>query len=587
MAVLVSCLIQSTAIIAQEYTVKLHSVDNRPDLQQFIAVPSGTLSSQQAFDFLQSLVPDMQAKGFLAASLDSVAIERNVYHLFVYLGNRYRWAHINFDGVQEGVLLQAVMNKKQWEDRWIQPGQIAGVSEQILTWCERNGYPFARVWMEEIRVDSGGRVEGMLILDKGALQKIDTVQVYGEVKVSRNYLLNYLNIRQGMLYDEKKLSTLSNRLNELPFLQEAAPWAVQFKIDGNSLDLYLKEKKANQLNALIGLLPNSAETGKFLLTADAQLAFQNILGAGESISASYQNLQYRSPRFKTDIVYPFLFNTPLGAEAHFDLFKKDTSFRRTTLQLGVRYQLNATDYIKLFYQNQSNRLIYIDTTQVRATKKLPDNADVAANGGGVELVFNRTDYRLNPRKGLEVRLVSSALLRQVRKIDAITELQDGSGFDYSSLYDTITRRQYQFLISSTLGYYFPLSKNLVLKTAYNGGWISGQYLFRNELYQIGGFRLLRGFDEQSIFTNQYHLLTLEMRVLLSRNAYFALFSDNGYVESSFSGFHKDDIYNGFGAGATLETKSGLFTIDYALGRNNNNPVQFRQSKIHFGYVAYF
>jgi hypothetical protein len=46
-------------------------------------------------------------------------------------------------------------------------------------------------------------------------------------------------------------------------------------------------------------------------------------------------------------------------------------------------------------------------------------------------------------------------------------------------------------------------------------------------------------------------------------------------------------YNGFGLGTTLETKSGLFTISYALGRSDQNTVQFRQSKIHFGYVAYF
>ena len=128
---------------------------------------------------------------------------------------------------------------------------------------------------------------------------------------------------------------------------------------------------------------------------------------------------------------------------------------------------------------------------------------------------------------------------------------------------------------------------MVFRQAYYGGWISGQRLFQNELYQVGGFKLLRGFDEQSVYASQYHMASLEFRLLLNRNSYIYLFSDNAYVQSFFNLNNKEGFYNGFGIGATLETKTGLFSISYALGRNDDIPVQFRQSKVHFGYVAYF
>ena len=156
---------------------------------------------------------------------------------------------------------------------------------------------------------------------------------------------------------------------------------------------------------------------------------------------------------------------------------------------------------------------------------------------------------------MEARLSSSALVRKVKQSDAITGLTDVSGFDYSTLYDTLAKRQYQYFINGTLAYYIPLGKKAVFKSAYNGGWVG--------------------------------VVTLELRLLLDQNSFFYLFSDNGYVVSDFNGFYKDDIYNGFGLGTTLETKSGLFSISYALGRNKANPIQFRQSKIHFGYLAYF
>jgi hemolysin activation/secretion protein len=132
-----------------------------------------------------------------------------------------------------------------------------------------------------------------------------------------------------------------------------------------------------------------------------------------------------------------------------------------------------------------------------------------------------------------------------------------------------------------------LAKRMLLKNAWAGGWISGERLFRNELFQVGGFRLLRGFDEGSLFVNHYHILTEELRFILGRASSVYVFSDNAWLQSRINGFSNEGIYNGFGLGAQLDTKTGQFTIAYGLGRGPQNPIQFRQSRIHIGYVAYF
>lgn len=573
---------------AQSYVVLLHSVDsNNAALKNAVTVPEKFPGQLDAYNFVQQLVPQLQEKGYLGASIDSFSVSQSQYDVFLYLGNYYKWSKISFDSIPKAVLVSAAINTQQWDGRALNPKQISRMSEKLLQYCEDNGYPFAKVWLDDVHVDSAGGVEGRFMLSRGQVRKIDSIEIAGDIKVSRNYLMRYLDIHKGDLYSEKKLRNISPRLKELPFLQEAQPWAVSFKLMDTRLKLHLAERKANQLNAIVGLLPNSQETNKFLLTVDALFAFQNILGSGESISVSYQNLQYKSPSLKVDFAWPYLFNTPIGVDGHFEYFRKDTSYRRTLLQLGARYQLTATDYVRVFYQNQSNRLITVDTNYVLSTHQLPDNADVSANGGGLELVLNRTDYRINPRKGLQVRLSGSTLLRKVKENDEILALSDGSGFNYPGLYDSLKNDAYQYHFQADLAYYIPLGKKATLKTAYNGAWISGEHLFRNELYQIGGFKLLRGFDEQSIYASMYHVVTVEIRLLLNQNSYVYAFSDNGYVQSHFNGTNTDNIYNGFGVGTTLETKSGLFTISYALGRSDINPVQFKQSKIHFGYVAYF
>jgi outer membrane protein assembly factor BamA len=576
-------------VAAQNYTILIHELDiaERAEVSRLAPTPSYP-SAMAAYQYIQSITPTLQDAGFLAASIDSIGVSDTRYDVYLFTGLKYKWARVGFDSIAQSVLNRGAISTVQWAGRPLRPRQIAGITEKLLRWAEDNGYPFAMAGINIHSLGKGDDLQGDFYMRLGPSIRLDSITITtGDAQLSRAYILRYLGLQEGMPYNESKLRPVSARISELSFIREARPWAVSFKPGTTRLTLDLQEKKANAANAIIGLQPNSVETGKFMLTVDAQLRLQNILAAGESINLSYQNLQYKSPRLKVDGVYPYLFDSPVGVDVDFDLFKKDTAFRRTSLQVGLRYALSATDYFRVFYQVRSNRLITVDTAYVRSRKALPEDVDVTAGGAGAEVLLNRTDYRLSPRRGWEANIKGSALRRSVRRSDAITGMRDAGGFSFASLYDTLTRQTYQYTLQAGVATYLSLSKKLVVKAAYTGGYISGSNLFRNELYQIGGFRVLRGFDEQSIFANQYHIATAELRLLFSGPSFVYLFSDNGWVESRFSGFSRTGFYNGFGLGATLETKSGLFTISYALGRSPDSPVQFRQSKVHFGYLALF
>jgi outer membrane translocation and assembly module TamA len=105
--------------------------------------------------------------------------------------------------------------------------------------------------------------------------------------------------------------------------------------------------------------------------------------------------------------------------------------------------------------------------------------------------------------------------------------------------------------------------------------------------RIGGSRLLRGFDEQSIFASAYNITTFEYRMMILRNSYFFVFIDAAYVHRKFNNTIFQDFPFGFGAGITFETKIGIFGLTYALGQQKDKKVDFRSSKLHFGYVATF
>lgn len=577
----------SVNVMAQSYNVVIHPVDssqkNLPILND-----SSFQNETAVYSYIQSLVPACQAQGYLEASVDKVTIAYPTYHVAFYLGKKYQWGRINLDNLPTAIKTKySIVPSSRLEDYKLIPEKIGAITESTLQWAEQHGYPFATVWLEASAPVTPFELQASFKWEPGTLQKLDSIYIESNTKISKNYLLRYLDLKQGEVYNEKKLLTISNRLNQMSFLQEDRPWVMEFKPFGNSLHIHVKEKKANTLNALVGLLPNSVETGKFLWTADANCLLQNILGTGEIIQASYQNLQYKSPRIKANVSFPYLFQSAIGVDASFDLFKKDTAFRRTTFQGGLRYQINTANFLRVFYQVQSNRLGVVDTQWVKSNKRLPDMADVKASGAGLEINYQALNHILHPSKGWEGKMIATVLQRQVRKVDAITSLKDASGFAYSSLYDSILPASRQLLLTASFNYYLPVFQKVVLKLAYSGAIMVGKDFFKNELYQVGGFKLLRGFDEQSIYTNHYQVVSTELRLLLDTYSYFYVFSDNAFVASKYIGYNKDDIYNGFGIGTTLLTKNGLFSISYGLGRHQGAPVTFKQSKIHFGYTAYF
>jgi hemolysin activation/secretion protein len=206
---------------------------------------------------------------------------------------------------------------------------------------------------------------------------------------------------------------------------------------------------------------------------------------------------------------------------------------------------------------------------------------------GVDYEFRNTDYVYNPLKGNEIKLVASLGFKTIKKSNEVLNLTN-TNFNYASLYDSVKTKSYQFRIKLTAAHYFNIGKKATLKTMVNVGVYNSESIFRNELYQIGGYKLLRGFDEESIFATQYFVATAEYRYLLGLNSYMFGFTDVGMVKNKYQAVNLSNNYISAGIGLAYETKVGLLNISLAFGKQNNVDVNIRSaSKIHFGYVNYF
>ena len=538
--------------------------------------------------YVLDIISLLNSKGYPTASVDSIFESENSTSIQLFLGRQYQWIKLQPDGIEKAAMEDSRFKEKDYSGKLLNMQQLQALEERLLGYYEKNGYPFAEIFLDSIRLDEN-KMEALLRARKGPLYHVDSIRILGKAKISKKFLRHYLAITNGSLYNKEKLEQVDKRLLELPYIQAIQPSDITMLGTGSILNLYLAPKKSSQANFLIGFLPSANQSGKLQLTADVNLDLKNALTNGETVFLKWQQLQPKSPRLNLGFQQPYIFNSNFGFDFMFDLFKKDSTFLQINALVGLQYLLSANKSGKIFVQWQNSFLLGtgVDTNLVKATKKLPPNIDVTAINVGLEYEWNKTDYRLNPRTGNEIKLSGSVGIKNIKKNNEILNLKDPV-FNYASLYDSVKARGYQFRVKLGAAHFFPVGKHATLKTAFNGGLFISPSTFRNELFQIGGYKLLRGFSEESIYATQYAVLTAEYRYRLSLNSYMFGFVDGGWVKNKYQNINLNNNFIGVGIGLAYETRFGLLNISYAAGKRNDVKLNLREaSKIHFGYVNYF
>jgi outer membrane protein assembly factor BamA len=578
-----------------DYSLRVRVVDTSQRAQSYarslpVTYADRFICEQQLTRWLS----DAQRAGYVTLSVDSLIWGERDARLVLFVGERYRWGRLSVSGVEEewlrltgwGQQFSAgeVFDWSNWSD-W---------QRRCLDRMENSGYPFARVGLTDIHIDRD-TVQARLLLEKGMLYRIDSIRVYGELRIDPSFLNRYLMIDRGEPYSKEKLMKVDGLLRNLPYAELEKPSDLSWLATGSVLNVYLRQRKSSQLNALIGFLPDNTQTQnrKLLITGEANVLLRNTFGKGETIGLNWQQLQVRSPRLALLYRNPFVFGTGMGLDASFDMFRKDSSFLNVQGRLGVQYATRGGESGRLFVLWHQSAVTPggINIARILQERRLPEINDLSNVNLGLEYEWERTDYRFNPRRGWEAKGQLTGGTKRIRPSNDILKLKDPSdpSFDFARLYDTVRLKTYLLRIRVQGARYLPIrGGRSTLKLGMQGGYLQSASVFRNEQFQIGGFRTLRGFDEESQYLTAYAIGTVEFRLLAGQNSYFYGFSDLGWGESRVTGQPTYQYgYLGAGLGLNFETKAGLINLAWALGKRSDTDWNARQSKIHVGWVNYF
>ncbi len=468
-----------------------------------------------------------------------------------------------------------LFNPDELSEQFVKANNALGISainktfSKALLDFENKGFPFATVAVDSLRLLPSKRkneiwANAYATIHKGPLIKNDSLYIRSSKVLPFHYVSNYVDFKSGRLYNEQRIQQTEKRLREIQFLQVKKKPEVRFSNGKADLFLFVERKKANYFNGVAGLRPDEA-TGKVNLTGDAEVRLLNAFNRGEELGLVWRKMQPLTQDLSVKIMLPYLLNSPVALDGRVQIYKRDTSFISVKLLAGAGVLLPRNQRIRVFLErNRSNQLtqFYSGGTIANAEHTLY----------GLSAQFEMLDYRWNPRQGYSFYFEAATGYRVTTTglDEAINERRR-----------TLNRGEVQ------LEYYIPVLKRQTILLSAKGGAMLSDSLFENEVLRIGGLRTIRGINEESIFATSWGVASLEYRWLLEENSAVYLFVDQAWYEYKRSGGLIRDVPINAGVGFNFETKAGIFTFNYALGKQFDNPVLVRNGKISFGFRSLF
>ena len=538
----------------QDYTLKFSNISLRKKFPKQLKLDT-TLFYTADKNF-RALSKELIERGYF---LHQINLDRENKVLIIDEGRQYE--EIILRGIQSAEL--SVFKKKKGILRFT-PGELGDYLEsQILSYANL-GFPFVKISLDSVLISSQ-QITARLKVDKGQYYTLKKIHIKGDSSISQRAIQGIVNYKLNEAYAELKVGEIDTKIEQCSFLSSIKPSEIMYTSDGFELFVYIKSIKVSFLRGALGLQPNP-NSQKMAVTGEVNLKLENALKKGELLKFNWRSIKPQTQRMNLTFNYPYLFQSPFGVESQLLLYKRDSTFLDLNTELNISYTIANGFKLRAHYRFISSSIL----SGAQSSSEFSNLSAYRTNAYGISISKQKLNSLVNPSKGRMFHAKIS-IGQRVRENDT-TEVQNKKNTTYSG---HLLYREF-----------LPILPRHILHFATSFDFYSSEKIFENELYRFGGLNTLRGFNEEQLFASTKAQLTFEYRFLLDESSNLFLFFDQSFYENTATDYYFDHPF-GFGGGISFGSNIGVFAITYAIGRELDNPVDFRSSKIHFGYTAYF
>ena len=505
------------------------------------------LQKKDALDEIDRILQQVKKRGFFTARIDSISKTNKELIAYLDLGKKINEIIIvtkkdNTNGIIDSGIDSIKIKTRDFSD----------LTNQLLKQIDRKGNSFSEITYVNPLLKNDTLFLEMKISNSSS-RKIDKVITRGYEDFPKKFITKYFLIDKNTVFSKKKLNQVSALSNKLDFIKEKKAPEVLFKKDSTHLYLFLDKIGTSSFDGLVNF--SSKENGKgLLLNGNLDLKLNNTFNTGEKFEIIWNKVSDEKTDFKINSYVPYILNSKFSTTLEFYLYRQDSTFINTNFELKTDYSINQKSHASILYSSEkSNYLLDIS------------NNDLASYsnyfiGLGYELKKSSTSNLYKYKNGLNLNLTIGK-----RKTD--TESINQLKFHFSAFANVeINNRGY-------------------LNIKNESGLLTSKNYLLNELFRIGGANSIRGYNEQSIFTNGYSYSNIEFRYSLDTSSYLYSITDLGIYKENTTNKIKKLL--GIGAGYQFRINNNLVNLGYVISTNSSTNAKLNSSRLVVRWTSFF
>jgi len=541
----IKLLLVTSFIYSQDYNLKfINESESNKRVEIFDNYKDLVLSVE---DTLISL----KKRGNLEAEVKSfIMVDSFNYEVQINKNQKIKYVKIsNLSDLDNDVL--NILNIYKLENGLVKFEEIDEILSEISKKLSRKGFPFATLAFKNHDLITSSTLESDLLIDYGDKRFLNKVVVKGYEDFPKNFKKNIFKLKKDKLLDLEQALDKSKLINRTKFARNSRDPEILFTKDSTSLFLYLEKIRKNSFDGFISF-DTDENSGKINIQGYAKISLNNTFNAGENINFDFNAQKNQDRSLKSNINIPYFLGSAFNVNYTLNLIQKDSTYTSNENIIDIDVNLNKTKLGLGFQKNKSDSGIETENIKSFDSKLFNVFSEYLIIDEGDK--FNPEFFKLNLRYGLGKK-------EQSNNITSISKYK----LEISKKFNISKRFKFQpLIIKEKIN-----SKNLV----------------NNELLRFGGGNSIRGFDDNSIFSDSYTLLKTNLNYYLNDTIYIYTIFDIANYSDNILNIEKD-IYSG-GFGFSTLTENGLISVNYSKGNNWGNSFNLKNAKINVIFLTFF
>ena len=448
-------------------------------------------------------------------------------------------------------LVKNILNSYKSEEGLIKIDETDIIAREISKKLSKNGFPFAKVRFKNHDLTQSSVIKSNLNIDYGSRRYLDKIIVKGYEDFPSNFIKNIFKTNKNRFFDIDKATNQSKLIDNTNFARNIKEPEILFTNDSTSLYLYLEKVRRNSFDGFISF-DSDENSGKINLQGYAKVILNNTFNTGEKINFDFKSQKNQDRSLNSSVIFPYFLSSPFNLKYSLNLIQKDSSYTSNENSVDVELNLNKVKVGAGFQKNESYSDGQIEFIENFNSKLFNVSSEYFIPDSDDKLISEKFRLLVKYGTGKKIQLNNETNLNKY-KLELIKK------FNFSSRFKLLSS-----IVKEKIN-----SKNLV----------------NNELIRFGGSNSIRGFDDNSIFADEYTLLATNLNFFLNDTIYiYGIFDLANYTNSILN--LDQDIYSG-GIGFSTLTENGVISINYSKGNNWGNSFNLKNAKINVIFTTFF